>query len=197
MIAADTVSDVVAGIKSEHKDAKKVGILVDDKPAAPSTTVGELCTTPFRVVIDGHTFEVPLPPYTGMVSGFALAVRVSLFLTRAQRYSCYHAVAFRCTCRGCRQRGLVFIVRFVTAWLACECVWFWRPGGAYGVDVNESSLQLRSLLQKGVFSRLERVLRDCPQGRIPLLVRGCYRPPMCLRLQPSRPRWATMRFGPR
>ncbi len=54
-----------------------------------------------------------------------------------------------------------------------------RAGGAYGVDPNESSLQLRSLLQKGVFNRLQRVLHDAPSRRIPLLVRCRSRPPAC------------------
>jgi len=42
-------------------------------------------------------------------------------------------------------------------------------GGAYGVDPHESSLHLRTLLQKGVFNRVQRVLRRNPSRRITVL----------------------------
>jgi hypothetical protein len=43
-------------------------------------------------------------------------------------------------------------------------------GGAYGIDSNESSLHLRSLLQKGVFYKLRRVLEHIPSRHITVSV---------------------------
>jgi hypothetical protein len=57
-------------------------VLVDNKTASGITTVGELCTTPFRVVVDGVNYDIPLPPYSGQCASvlFVLCLSASLIV---------------------------------------------------------------------------------------------------------------------